>query len=705
MSETLIIAEKPSVAATIAAALGAKEKKDGYIAGNGCLVSWCVGHLVQLAEAAAYGEQYKKWSYDSLPILPQEWQYAVASDKGKQFKILKDLMHRADVSEVVNACDAGREGELIFRFVYDVAGCKKPMRRLWISSMEESAIKAGFASLKDGKEYDPLYSSALCRAKADWIIGINMTRLFSCLYGKTLNVGRVQTPTLKMLVDRDAAITTFKKEKYYHVRLSLSGVEAASAKIHAAEEAGNLKAACEAAQAVCTSVTREKKTVAPPKLFDLTSLQREANRIYGYTAKQTLDLAQALYEKKLLTYPRTDSSYLTDDMGGTAAQIAALLAGKLPFMQGADFTPEISRLLDSKKVSDHHAIIPTMELAKADLAALPESERNILTLAGARLLMACAAPHIFEAVTAVFSCAGQEFTAKGKTVLAEGWKGLERRFMATLKKKADTEDDEENALSLDVPPFAEGQTFDNPQAAVTEHFTTPPKPHNEASLLSAMERAGNEETDPDAERRGLGTPATRAAIIEKLVKSGFVERKGKQLIPTKSGIELVCVLPEVLTSPQLTADWENNLTQIAKGNADPDSFMTGIETMTRELVSTYPFLSDKEKERFKEEKPVIGKCPRCGADIYEGRKNYYCVDRDCAFTMWKNDRFFEERKVTFSPKIAAALLKDGKAKVKKLYSPKTGKTYDGTILLADTGGKYVNYRIAIQRDREVTQQA
>ena len=705
MSETLIIAEKPSVAATIAAALGAKEKKDGYIAGNGCLVSWCVGHLVQLAEAAAYGEQYKKWSYDSLPILPQEWQYAVASDKGKQFKILKDLMHRADVSEVVNACDAGREGELIFRFVYEVAGCKKPMRRLWISSMEESAIKAGFASLKDGKEYDPLYSSALCRAKADWIIGINMTRLFSCLYGKTLNVGRVQTPTLKMLVDRDAAITTFKKEKYYHVRLSLSGVEAASAKIHAAEEAGNLKAACEAAQAVCTSVTREEKTVAPPKLFDLTSLQREANRIYGYTAKQTLDLAQALYEKKLLTYPRTDSSYLTDDMGGTAAQIAALLAGKLPFMQGADFTPEISRLLDSKKVSDHHAIIPTMELAKADLAALPKSERNILTLAGARLLMACAEPHIFEAVTAVFSCAGQEFTAKGKTVLAEGWKGLERRFMATLKKKADTEGDEENALSLVVPPFAEGQSFDNPQAAVTEHFTTPPKPHNEASLLSAMERAGNEETDPDAERRGLGTPATRAAIIEKLVKGGFVERKGKQLIPTKSGIELVCVLPEVLTSPQLTADWENNLTQIAKGNADPDSFMTGIETMTRELVSTYPFLSDKEKERFKEEKPVIGKCPRCGANIYEGRKNYYCANRDCAFTMWKNDRFFEERKVTFSPKIAAALLKDGKAKVKKLYSPKTGKTYNGTILLADTGGKYVNYRIAIQRDREVTQQA
>ena len=703
MSETLVIAEKPSVAATIAAALGATEKKDGYIKGNGYLVSWCVGHLVQLAEAAAYGEQYKKWSYDSLPILPQEWQYTVAADKGKQFKILKDLMHRADVSEVVNACDAGREGELIFRFVYEVAGCKKPMRRLWISSMEESAIKAGFASLKDGKVYDSLYSSALCRAKADWIVGINMTRLFSCLYGKTLNVGRVQTPTLKMLVDRDAAITTFRKEKYYHVRLSLSGVEAASAKIHAAEDAAALKAACEASQAACVSIIHEKKTIAPPKLFDLTSLQREANRIYGYTAKQTLDLAQALYEKKLLTYPRTDSSYLTDDMGDTAAGIATLLGGTLPFMQGAAFTPEISRLLDSKKVSDHHAIIPTMELEKADLAALPESERNILVLVGARLLMACAEPHIFEAVTAVLSCAGQEFTAKGKTVLAAGWKDLERRFMATLKKKTDTEDGENEGVTL--PELSEGQGFPNPAAKVTEHFTTPPKPHNEASLLSAMERAGNEETDPDAERRGLGTPATRAAIIEKLVKGGFVERKGKQLIPTKSGTELVCVLPDVLTSPKLTADWENNLTQIAKGQADPDSFMTGIAEMTQGLVKTYPFLSDKEKERFKEEKPVIGKCPRCGANVHESKKNYYCSNRVCAFTMWKNDRFFEERKVAFSPKIAAALLKDGKAKVKKLYSPKTGKTYDGTILLADTGGKYVNYRIAIQRDREVTQQA
>ena len=695
----LVIAEKPSVAASIAAALGVKEKKDGYIEGGGYLISWCVGHLVELADAAAYGEQYKKWSYESLPILPEEWQYNVAADKGKQFSILKELMHRADVSEVVNACDAGREGELIFRFVYEVTGCNKPMRRLWISSMEDKAIKAGFADLKDGRDYDALYASALCRAKADWIIGINATRLFSCLYDKTLNVGRVQTPTLKMLVDRGEAISHFKKEKYYHVRLDLSGAEAASERISDKSRADALKAACEAGTAVCVSLTKEKKTAAPPKLFDLTSLQREANKIYGYTAKQTLDLAQTLYEKRLLTYPRTDSAFLTDDMGDTAAKTVAMLSGKLPFMEGAEFTPEVSRTLDSSKVSDHHAIIPTMELAKTDLAALPESERNILTLAGARLIFAAAEPHIFEAVTAVFSCADTEFTARGKTVLAGGWKDLERRYRATLKGKPDPEDadsDGENTL----PELSEGQSFESPTAKVTEHFTTPPKPHNEATLLSAMERAGNEDTDPDAERRGLGTPATRAAVIEKLVKSGFAERKGKQLIPTQNGAALVSVLPDMLTSPQLTAEWENNLTQIAKGAADAGDFMQRIEAMARELVKENA-TADKDKVAFTggEEKPSIGKCPRCGSPVHEGRKNFYCSNRDCAFTMWKNDRFFEERKVTFTPKIAAALLKSGKINVKGLYSPKTGKTYDGTVVLADTGGKYVNYKIEIPKKK------
>ena len=662
-----------------------KNKKDGYIEGGGYLISWCVGHLVQLAEAAAYGEQYKKWSFDSLPILPEEWQYAVDPDKGKQFKTLKELMHRADVSEVVNACDAGREGELIFRFVYEVAGCKKPMRRLWISSMEDGAIKAGFASLKDGRDYDALFASALCRAKADWLIGINATRLFSCLYGKTLNVGRVQTPTLKMLTDRDAAISHFQKEKYYHVRLDLSGAEAASERISDKAEADALKGACETETAVCVSLTREKKTAAPPKLFDLTSLQREANRIFGYTAKQTLDLAQALYEKRLLTYPRTASSYL------------ALLCGKLPFMAGVEFSPEIARVLNSKKVSDHHAIIPTMELAKADPDALPESEKNILTLAGARLLFATAEPHIYEAVTAVFSCAGTDFTARGKTVLAEGWKELERRYRATLKDKPEAEDGENEGVTL--PELSEGQNFPNPAAKVTEHTTTPPKPHSEASLLSAMERAGNGDTDPDAERRGLGTPATRAAVIEKLVKGGFAERKGKQLIPTQNGAALISVLPDMLTSPQLTAEWENNLTQIAKGKANPAAFMEGIEDMARELVKTYPFLSDDKAQMFKPEREALGSCPRCGSPVYEGKKNYYCSNKECIFTMWKNDRFFEERKVAFTTKIAAALLKSGKVNVKKLYSPKTGKTYDGTIVLADTGGKYVNYRIELSKKK------
>ena len=694
----LVIAEKPSVAQSIAAALGVKEKKDGYIEGGGYLISWCVGHLVQLAEAAAYGEQYRKWSYDSLPILPQNWQYTVAADKGKQFKILKELMHRVDVSEVVNACDAGREGELIFRFVYEVAGCKKPMRRLWISSMENAAIRSGFDNLKDGRDYDALFASALCRAKADWIIGINATRLFSCLYNRTLNVGRVQTPTLKMLADRDAAISTFKKEKYYHVRLTLSGTEAVSEKLSDAAAADKLKAACETAQAECISVTREKKTVSLPKLFDLTSLQREANRIYGYTAKQTLDLAQALYEKRLLTYPRTDSAFLTDDMGGTATNIAALLCGKLPFMQDVSFTPDVSRTLDSKKVSDHHAIIPTLELAKTDLAALPESERNILTLAGARLLFAAAEPHSYEAVTAVFSCADNSFTAKGKSVLCVGWKDLERRYRLTLKGKPDADDEDSDFVS-DVPDFTEGQTFSGFSANVTAHDTQPPKPHTEASLLSAMEHAGSEDTNAEAERKGLGTPATRAAVIEKLVNSGFVERKGKQLFPTKNGINLVCVLPDNLTSPKLTAEWENTLTLIAKGNANPEDFMQGIEAMAQELVKAYPFLSEKDKELFKEEKPVIGKCPRCGSPVHESKKNYYCSDRDCTFTMWKNDRFFEERKTVFTPKIAAALLKSGKASVKGLYSPKTGKTYDGNVVLADTGGKYVNYRVELPKKK------
>ena len=689
----LIICEKPSVGMTISSALGIETKKDGYMESEDFLVSWCIGHLAELSAPSCYGKCYEKWSLEALPILPETWQLTVSKDKEKQFSILKALLFRKDVTEVINSCDAGREGELIFRFVMEKTGCKKPVKRLWISSMEESAIRKGFENLKDGADYDSLYQSALCRAKADWIVGINATRLFSLLYNHTLNVGRVQSPTLKMLVDRSEAIMSFKKEKYYHVRLALDGAEAVSEKFSEKDEAEKVAKTCKGKTAVCTSLTSEKKEALPPKLFDLTALQKEANRIFGYTAKQTLDLAQSLYEKKLLTYPRTDSNYLTDDMKETADKVILMLLSKLSFMQSIEFTPEITRLLNSKKVSDHHAVIPTMEFQKTELFLLPESERNILFLAGARLLMASAASHIYETVTAVFNCEDHTFTAKGKTVLSSGWKEIEALFLMSLKEKPDKENEKE------LPAFCDGESFDSFPIKVTEHDTFPPKAYTESTLLSSMERAGNKETTEDAERKGLGTPATRAAIIEKIIKAGFVTRKGKQLIPTKDGINLISVLPETLTSPLLTAEWENELSRIAKGEADADSFMKKIEALTKELIKN----ADAEKvkaELFKQEKTVIGLCPRCQNPVYEGKKNYYCSNRDCNFSMWKNDRFFEDRKITFTPKIASALLKDKKVKVKNIYSHKTGKTYDGNVVLCDTKDKYVNYRIEIERKKK-----
>ena len=689
----LIICEKPSVGIAIASALGIETKKDGYMESEDFLVSWCIGHLAELSQPSCYGKCYEKWSLEALPILPETWQLTVSKDKEKQFSILKALLFRKDVTEVINSCDAGREGELIFRFVMEKTGCKKPVKRLWISSMEESAIRKGFKNLKDGADYDSLYQSALCRAKADWIVGINATRLFSLLYNHTLNVGRVQSPTLKMLVDRNDAITNFKKEKYYHVHLVLDGAEAVSEKFSEKDEAEKVAKTCKGKSAVCTSLTSEKKEALPPKLFDLTALQKEANRIFGYTAKQTLDLAQSLYEKKLLTYPRTDSNYLTDDMKETAEAVIRTLLSKFSFIQGVKLIPEITGLLNSKKVSDHHAVIPTMELGKTELSMLPESERNILFLAGARLLMACASPHIYETATATFSCEDYTFTAKGKTVLSSGWKEIEALFLMSLKEKPDKENEKE------LPAFCDGESFDSFQIEVTEHDTFPPKAYTESTLLSSMERAGNKETTEDAERKGLGTPATRAAIIEKIIKAGFVTRKGKQLIPTKDGINLISVLPETLTSPLLTAEWENELSRIAKGEADADSFMKKIEALTKELIKN----ADAEKvkaELFKQEKTVIGLCPRCQSPVYEGKKNYYCSNRDCRFSMWKNDRFFEDRKIVFTPKIASKLLKDKKVKVKNIYSHKTDKTYDGNVVLCDTGDKYVNYRIEIDRKKK-----
>ena len=694
----LVIAEKPSVARNIAKVLHATNVKDGYLEGKEYLVSWCIGHLIELASADQYRDDWKAWRYETLPMIPENWKYQIKESTKGQFRILKELLHRADVTEIICATDAGREGELIFRLVYNQAECKLPFKRLWISSMEEKAILEGFQQLKDGHEYDDLYYSAVARSEADWLVGINATRLFTVLYHHRLIVGRVQTPTLAMLVEREKSIENFQKEKYYLVHLLMDGLDAVSSRIKEKSAAVQMMEDMKDETAQILSVKKEKKKVQPPKLYDLTTLQREANRLLGFTAQQTLDYTQSLYEKKLVTYPRTDSQYLTDDMEENALLVVGAVNSMFPEMSIKGSEPDIKRLLNSKKVSDHHAIIPTMELAKSDLSALPESERNILTLAGARLLMATAAPHTFEAVTAVFECAGQSFTARGKTVLSDGWKEIDRKYRAALKSKPET-DDADSDTEKTLPQFTEGQSFENPAATVTEHDTTPPKPHNEASLLSAMERAGSEDTDPDAERKGLGTPATRAAVIEKLVKGGFAERKGKQLLPTKDGINLVCVLPDTLTSPQLTAEWENNLTQIAKGTADPAAFMEGIEDMARELVKTYPFLSDDKAQMFKPEREALGSCPRCGSPVYEGKKNYYCSNKECSFTMWKNDRFFEERKVTFTPKIAAALLKSGKVNVKKLYSPKTGKTYDGTIVLADTGGKYVNYRIELSKKK------
>lgn len=691
----LVICEKPSAAKSIASALGVTSRADGYFEGGGWLISWCIGHLVGLADAAAYDDRYKKWRYEDLPILPNPFRYVVSEEKADQFHILRSLMERPDVTELVNACDAGREGELIFRLVYEAAGCSKPFSRLWISSMEDAAIREGFADLRPSGDYDPLYQSALCRQKADWLIGINASRLFSVLYHRTLNVGRVQTPTLAMLADRDSKIVLFRKEKYHHVRLALEGAEAVSDRIVSPEDAQTIRDACDGQQAVCVSMAREKKTEKPPKLYDLTTLQREANRVFGYTAKQTLDYAQSLYEKKLLTYPRTDSRYLTVDMAETASVVLHLAARVAPFDAYPEFFPDVLALVNDKEVSDHHALIPTLELEKAAVPALPVGERNILLLVCCKLLCAAAEPFVYEAVTATFDCGGHTFTAKGKRVLSQGWRAIQEVFRSSLKEKPEDED-----AGGVLPALTEGRVFEPVTASVTEHFTSPPRPYTEDSLLAAMENAGKEDIPEDAERRGLGTPATRAAIIEKLVSGGFVERKGKNLIPTKAGVNLVTVLPELLTSPKLTADWEQRLNEVAKGQASPEDFMDGIEAMAAELVRKYSHISEDGQKLFQPEKETVGICPRCGKPVYEGKKNFACSDRACQFVMWKNDRFWTSRRKEMTRKMAADLLKKGRTSVKGMWSEKKGSTYDAVVILDDTGGKYVNFKLEFPKRKD-----
>ena len=687
----LVIAEKPSVAQSIAKVLGATSRKDGYMEGGNYIVSWCFGHLVELADASSYDERYAKWRYDDLPIVPESWMFEVTKDKAQQFKVLSSLMKDKRVTELVCATDAGREGELIFRLVYDKAGCTKPFKRLWISSLEDSAIREGFQHLRDGKEYDRLYEAALSRSKADWIVGINGTRLFTTLYHKKLVVGRVQTPTLAMLVERDGKISTFQKEKYFNVHVGKDDLTADLEKVKTEEEAKRIAAACEKKQAVVSSLKRETKTVNPPKLYDLTTLQREANRYYGFTAQQTLDLVQTLYEKKLLTYPRTDSQFITDDIEDTARQVISIVCRQLPLFSGVSVTPDISRVTDNSKVTDHHAILPTVQLEKQDVSALPQSEQKILNLVGMRLLCATGEKHTYAETQISLSCEGYAFKTKGKTVVQNGWKAIEELFKSSLKTK------EKDDPMKSLPEVHEGDVLDGVSASVTEHFTTPPKQYTEDTLLSAMETAGNDQFDDDTEKKGLGTPATRAGIIEKLVKSGFAERKGKSLIPTKDGCNLVCVLPEQITSPAMTAEWENTLMEIERGNADADAFLSGIVRMTGDLVKAYPFLSDAEAQRFGTGKEEIGKCPRCGFPVYVGKGNFYCSNKECSFCLWEDNKFFSSKKKKLTKKIAKELLDKGWCRVTGLYTPKKPQLYDAVIRLDDSGGKYVSFKMEFDR--------
>ena len=668
----LVIAEKPSVAQSIAAVLGATQRKDGYLEGNDYLVSWCVGHLVELVQPESYEEAWKKWSYDNLPIIPQEWQHEVKSDTKAQYQILKKLMHDDRVDAVVCATDAGREGELIFRLTYNMAGCRKPMKRLWISSMEESAIRDGFHNLRPGSDYDNLYKSALCRQEADWLVGINGTRLFTVLYGgKALKVGRVQTPTLAMLVDRESKIMNFKKEAYYMAHIMENGLDAVSEHISDKTEAERIAGACENGQALVTSVIKEEKWVAPPKLYDLTTLQRDANRLFGFTAKQTLEYTQSLYEKKLVTYPRTDSQYLSDDMEGTAKNVIEAIFNSLLFEQNIMFNPDIKRILNSKKVTDHHAIIPTMEIIKQDLKVIPESEMKILSLCANRLLCATGEKHIYNSTKAELTCNEIVFKVSGKEVWKNGWKEFDDFFKNSYKTTEDKSDAEEEKK---LPELREGMTIAVEQTKVSEHFTQPPKHYTEDSLLSAMERAGAEDMGDEVERKGLGTPATRADIIEKLVKDGFVKREKKQMIPTEDGMKLITILPDVVKSPKLTADWENELTLVSKGEVAAEQFMSGIEAMVTDLVKTYHSVSDEHKAMFgtgKGGQEVLGKCPKCGADVVKGKFGAYCTGK-CGMNVGK------ALGVTLSDTQVKSLLQGKKILVKGLKGKKG--SYDAYLI-------------------------
>ena len=670
----LVVAEKPSVAMSYAKVLGATSRRDGYLEGNSYLVSWCVGHLVELAPPNVYDAKYVKWSIADLPILPERWQYLVSASTKKQFGILQKLMQRPDVDSVICATDAGREGELIFRLVYQQAGCKKPFSRLWLSSMEENAIREGFAHLKPSTEYDALYNAALCRERADWMVGINASRLFSCLYGQPLAVGRVMTPVLAMTVVREAAIAAFVPEKFYTVDLELtSGCTASSKRFAQKEDAELLLSKCrKEGRATVQKMERKEKSESPPQLYDLTALQRDANRLLGFTAQQTLDYAQSLYEKRLITYPRTDSRFLTEDM---AASLPGLVTDTgRAFAVEEPIPIHVQQVIDGSKVTDHHALLPTKSMAKADLAALPAGERNVLRLIAARLLCAVGEPHRYAETTLTTICAGEEFTVKGKVVLSEGWKTVERKMLDELLGK------QKEAVAL--PDVQEQCRCSVAGAELKEGQTSPPKHFTEDLLLHAMETASADSMPESVGRQGIGTPATRAATIEKLVQKGFLERKGnkktKVLLPTDKGKALITVMPEEIQSPEMTADWETKLLQIERGEMESSEFMTEINTMITELVKNTEM---KKGANALMKSKIIGVCPNCGKPVVEREKGWFCENRECRFVLWKDNAFFKRLGKRLDAHVADKLLRDGRVRLKDCKSAK-GKTYNATVLLS-----------------------
>ena len=668
--------EKPSVAISYAKILGVHGRQDGYLEGNGYLVSWCVGHLVELAPPSAYGEQYVKWNIADLPILPEKWQYLVSASTKKQFGILKKLMHRADVNTVVNSCDAGREGELIFRLVYEQAGCKKPVSRLWLSSMEDSAVRAGFANLKPSTEYDALYQAALCRERADWMVGINCSRLFSCLYGRPLAVGRVMTPTLAMTVEREAAIAAFVPKKFYTVALELtSGFVASSRRISEKAAAEKLLAGCrEEMVSTIQKITRKEKAENPPPLYDLTTLQRDANRLLGYSAQQTLDYVQSLYEKQLTTYPRTDSCYIADEDEEMLEELAEELEDFLGFVSedADDDVPRTRRTVNRQKVTDHHAILPTRSMLQADLDALPKGERNILKLIIARTLMAVSKPFRYLETLLTTECAGEEFTAKGKEILEEGWKAVERKVLADILNRK---------REFTALPQVEESECGILNAELKEGQTSPPKHFTEDTLLHSMETASADSMPEGVERQGIGTPATRAATIEKLVQKGFLERKGdkktKVLLPTDKGKALITVMPEEIQSADMTADWETKLLRVERGEMEPETFMTEINDMISSLVNTTEAV--KGASALMKNK-VIGVCPNCGKSVVEREKGWFCEANPCRFILWKDNAFFKRLDKRLDAHVADKLLRDGRVRLKDCKSAK-GKVYNATVLL------------------------